>query len=264
MAMTPQDIMSNINRELLMSNTTVDEQIEFIREQIKNPFDGGSSNYFKKLKNSVKKDELRDVCLDLFEQIENMYPAIAFDFSDDEETDIPSAFNAVYKFFVRKIQDLILVFLKEYIHNAKNRKVLTAEYMNAKLPNYPKEQYGKKEYYILITKLPAIISDIFDSELRLDKFIECVERSGMSPMYFSVIKDLLDRGIIIDHGVVNNIYDLFKKSDRYDQTICKLQIDITDNMIIPYMEENGLMELRNPPIEPDPVEEDLDDDDDDE
>ena len=35
-------------------------------------------------------------------------------------------------------------------------------------------------------------------------------------------------------------------------------------MIIPYMEENGLMELRNPPIEPDPVEEDLDDDDDDE
>ena len=36
MAMTPQDIMSNINRELLMSNTTVDEQIEFIREQIKN------------------------------------------------------------------------------------------------------------------------------------------------------------------------------------------------------------------------------------
>ena len=47
MAMTPQDIMSNINRELLMSNTTVDEQIEFIREQIKNPFDRGSSNYFK-------------------------------------------------------------------------------------------------------------------------------------------------------------------------------------------------------------------------
>lgn len=77
MSMTPQDILSNINRELLMSNTTVDEQIEFIREQIKNPFDGGSSNYFKRLKNSVKKDELRDICLDLFEQIENMYPAIA-------------------------------------------------------------------------------------------------------------------------------------------------------------------------------------------
>ena len=114
-----------------------------------------------------------------------------------------------------------------------------------------------------MTKLPAIIEDIFDSELRLDKFIECVERSGMSPMYFSVIKDLLDRGIIIDHGVVNNIYNLFRKSDRYDQTICKIQIDITNNMIIPYMEENNLMELRNPPIEPEPEEENLDEEDDD-
>ena len=262
MAMSPQDIMNTINRELLMTNTTVDEQIEFISEQIKNPFDGGSSNYFKKLKNSVKSPELKEICLDLFEQIENMYPAIAFDFSDDEDADIISAFNAVYKFFIRKIQDLIIVFLKEYIHNAKNRKVLTAEYMNAKLPNYPKEQYGKKEYYILMTKLPAIIEDIFDAELRLDKFIECVERSGMSPMYFSVIKDLLNSGIIIDHGVVNNIYDLFRKSDRYDQTICKLQIDITNTMIIPYMEENNLMELRNPPIEPDPEEENLDEEDD--
>ena len=44
MAMSPQDIMNTINRELLMTNTTVDEQIEFISEQIKNPFDGGSSN----------------------------------------------------------------------------------------------------------------------------------------------------------------------------------------------------------------------------
>ena len=77
MAMSPQDIMNTINRELLMANTTVNEQIEFISEQIKNPFDGGSSNYFKKLKNSVKSPELKEICLDLFEQIENMYPAIA-------------------------------------------------------------------------------------------------------------------------------------------------------------------------------------------
>ena len=32
MAMSPQDIMNTINRELLMANTTVDEQIEFISE----------------------------------------------------------------------------------------------------------------------------------------------------------------------------------------------------------------------------------------
>ena len=92
MAMSPQDIMNTINRELLMTNTTVDEQIEFISEQIKNPFDGGSSNYFKKLKNSVKSPELKEICLDLFEQIENMYPAIAFDFSDDEEGDSEEVF----------------------------------------------------------------------------------------------------------------------------------------------------------------------------
>lgn len=259
MALNPQDLLAMANRDFILGNTTVDEQVDFISDQIKHPFDGGDSNYFKKLRTMVKPDKLDEICQDLFAEIEDVYPDLQIDISDMDEH-LADSFSAVYKFFVRNIQKLIYVFLREYIASAKNRKILTADYINSKLPNYPKEQYGKKEFYILINKLPAIVHDIFDDDIRLEKFIDTIERSGTSPMYFKTIRELLDRGILVDHGVVGNIYDRFKKSDQHDPVICKLQMKITETLINPYLEENGLTELRLPVVDTDDDDE-VDDDD---
>ena len=46
--------------------------------------------------------------------------------------------------FVKNAYKVIYVFMKEYISSSKNRKALTADYLNAKIPTYPKEQYGKE------------------------------------------------------------------------------------------------------------------------
>ena len=50
------------------------------------------------------------------------------------------------------------------------------------------------------------------------------------------------------------------ESDSYTQMICKLQSFITEDIVIPYLKENGLIELRLPPV--DPEDDDLDEDDD--
>ena len=81
-------------------------------------------------------------------------------------------------------------------------------------------------------------------------------------MYFKLIKDMLDKGMIVDHGITEDLFDQFKKSDQFDTTICKLQMMITNDLINPYLEENGLMDLRTPMV--DDVVEESDEDDDDE
>lgn len=250
MALNPQDIANIANRDFILGNTTVDEQVDFISDQIKHPFDSGNSNYFKKLRSMVKADKLDAICIDLFGEIENIYPNLQIDVSDTDEH-LADSFNAIYKFFIRNIQRHVYVFLREYIYSAKNRKALTADYINTKLPNYPKEQYGKKEFYVLITRCSSIVKDIFTDDIRLERFMETIERSGTSPMYFKTIRDLIDRGILVDHGVVRDIYDQFKKSDQYDATLAKLQMKITENLINPYLEENGMSELKLPQIESD-------------
>ena len=75
------------------------------------------------------------------------------------------------------------------------------------------------------------------------------------------IKDMLDKGIIIDHGVVADMFEQFEQSDSYAGVINKLEMAITKDLIIPYLKENGLMDIRMPtPMEP---EEDISDSDDD-
>jgi hypothetical protein len=248
--MNQQDIIETMNRAFILDNTTVDEQVDFISDQIKHPFDTGDSNYFKKLRGMVKPDKLDQICMDLFSEIENVYPDLQIDYSDLDEH-LADSFSAVYKLFVRNVNKLFYTFLREYLYSSKNRKAITADYVNTKLPNYPKEQYGKKEFYVLINKLPAIIKDIFSSDIRLEEFLDTIERSGSSPMYFTTVRDLLNRSILVDHGVVSNMYDRFKKSDAYDATLCKLQMKITKDLICPYLEENGLSALRLPTVEED-------------
>ena len=196
----------------------------------------------------------------LLAEIEDQYPNLEFDLSEYDQH-LEEFFNAVYKFFIVNIQKLMYIFIREYIYSRKNQKVLVAEYLNLKLPNYPKEQYGKKEYYILITKLNSIIDDIKDYDLKLKKFIDYIERSGKTPMYVKKVKEYLDQGLIHDKGVVDDFFHKFKRSDEYDQALCKLQMAITENIINPYLEENGVMELRLPPI--DPMDDDPSDEEDD-
>ena len=259
-----QDILNIASQDIILANSTVDEQIEFISEQIENPFDSGSSNYFKKLKRSVSNaDRLDEICVDLLGQIENIYPDIEFDLSEYNQH-LDELFSAVYKFFVKNAYKIVYVFMREYISSAKNRKALTADYLNTKIPTYPKEQYGKKEYYILTMKMPNIMRDIKINGMWLDKVISYLEKAGETPMYIERIKEYLDKGIINDHGVFSNMLGVLFKSDSYTKLICKLQSFVTEDIVIPYLKENGLMELKLPQIDPEDDELDEDDDNEDE
>lgn len=269
MDLTPHDILNIASRDYILQNTDTDEQMDFIRSQIKDPFDTGDANHVKRLRQLIQGEELDNACENLLRNIEDRYPSLDFDLSGLDQS-IESVFTPSYKFFVKNIQSLTYKFLHEYISSAKNRKMLVAEYLNIKLPSYPKEQYGKKEFYILFNKLPCIIKDIAkDSTLRLEEFIYYIERArsgGESPMYVEETKRLVKSGIICDHGVVQDIFELFIDSDQYDRTICKLQMDITTDIIVPYLEDNGLMQLRLPtvtPIEPEDDDDENEDESDD-
>ena len=249
MAYDPQDLISRVSQNLLLGNTTAEEQYDFISEQIEDPFNSGTANYFKKLKIMLSKTQLDEQCLKLLNEIEDRYPKLSFDLSQYDQH-LDEIFAAVYKFFIINVQKLMFIFLREFIFTNKNRKVLVAEYMNTKLPNYPKEQYGKKEFYILITKLNNIINDIQDDDISLSTFIEYLEKSGSIPIYVARLKEYLDKGIIQDNGVVDNMFELMKASYEYNNIYCKLQTVITSNIINVYLEENGLTELRLPPVDP--------------
>lgn len=266
MDFTQRDLINLANRDMILGNTTVDEQVEFISDQIRQPFDSGSTNYFKRLKKMVSnQDEMDKICADLFKEIENVYPNMVIDLSEYYQH-YAGVFAPVYKCFIKNINKLMYVFLREYIFNNKNRKGLIMDYMNSKISSYPKEQYGKKEYYILITKLSPIVYGIADDGVRLEKFLDYIDRSDDSPLYLEDIRSLLDKGIICDHGIVSDMFDLLKHSDARAGIINKLEMTITKSLIMPYLEENGLMEARHANmIDPDDDEDDpLNADDDDE
>ena len=244
MALNPQELLYTVCGEYLLRESNLDEQIAFIIDQIKHPFIGGSTNYYRKLRKSLDNDTLDRVCIRLMDELEKQYDSLEFDSDALSERHLDDTFNAVYKFFIKNIEKLIIIFLKEYLHSAKNRKALTNDYMVLKTPNYPKEQYGKKEYYILMTKLPTIIKDIIDEDISLDTFIAYVRRAGNTPLYVDKISDMISDGIIGEKNIVSELLHLMIKSDRYDSIICKLQVDITETIINPYLEETGILEHR--------------------
>lgn len=262
------DLMNLVNRNFILDNSTPDEQIEFIQEQIEDPFDSGSNNYFKRLVKMVQdKDEQDEICSKLLKQIENVYPSLEFDFSEYTEH-YAAAFSAIYKFFVKNIKQHVFSFLREYlVFNNKNRKGITAEFITStgagKVAAYPKEQYGKKEYYILVSRLNAIVKHIAeDDTIRLSKFIEYLERSDDTPMHVSIIRKLLDDGIICDHGVMQDIFSNFLDSSAKNDVLNKLELVITSKLIIPYLEENNAMQDRVVLLpDPDLMDEEEDDDD---
>ena len=85
MAYDPQDIFNMISQDMILSNTTAEEQSDFISEQIKDPFDSGSMNYFKKLRGMVSADQLDEMCVTLLAEIEDQYPNLEFDLSEYDQ-----------------------------------------------------------------------------------------------------------------------------------------------------------------------------------
>ena len=263
MGMSQQDILNLSNQDLILNNTTPSEQIEFIVDQIRNPFGSSSFNYFKRLRNMVKSgDQLDQYCLQLIDEMEVTFEGLKIDVSE-VTTNLDGMFNAIYKFFVRNINKIMYLFLREYIMNSKNRKTLTAEYLNMKLPTYPKEQYGKKEYYILMTKLHPIIRSIRRENLSLEDFIHYLQRSESCPMYVEKVSQYLREGYVIDQGVVMDFFDMFLESAEYSSIYNKLQMVITEYLINPYLEQNNMEYMRLPQVEMD-TEDDIDDDDEEE
>lgn len=260
---TAQELLWRASRDAILDNTTREEQIEFVKDQIKDPYSSGDGNYMKKLAKMIpNQDELDEVCSNLFTDIQDVFSGLEIDVSEYEQHLFPIAM-AIYKFFIKNASKLMYIFIREFLYNNKNRKVLVSEFTTSKMPNYPKEQYGKKEFYILITKLHAIVDEIFEGDdIRLKKFVEYVEKSTTTPVYLEQIKDALSVGILVDKGVVSDMYHMYKKSDSYQKDMSRLEMDITQTFIIPYLEENGLMDIRTPPVEEIPV--DASDDDEDE
>jgi len=254
-----QELLRFASQDYILGNTTMEEQIAFVEDQIRSPFNSGDINYLKKLMRMVPgQDEMDEICKQFFTQIQDVYSGLEIDVNDYDQH-LSAICMAIYKFFVKNVGKLMYVFIKEYLYNNKNRKGLIAEFSNAKIPNYPKEQYGKKDYYILITKLNAIVDEIFEDDIKLKKFIEYVEKSDKAPVYLDAILEAIEQGIVVDKGVVSDMYRLYKKSDLFRGHMNKLEMDITKTFIIPYLEENGMADVWLPPVEEIP--EDLDESD---
>lgn len=248
------------SREAILDNTSIEEQLGFIAHQVKNPFDSGDSNYFKKIKKAVtNRDQMNDICEKVLQMITDEYPDLEFDY--DNEKDLVDFTDTVYKFFVKNVRKIVFTFLREYIYNNKNRKGLLSEFQDTKIPSYPKEVYGKKEYYLLIVKLPAIVRTISEHEIRLEKFIQYINRDDDAPMTVRLIQDYLDNGMILDHGVYENIMKHFMDCDDYNVIINKLAIRIQNAIIDPYLKETGMESVRSSIVEVD--DDEIDDDNDD-
>lgn len=248
MLMSGIDILQLTSREFILGKTSPDELVSFIEDQIKSPFDSGGTNYFHKLCRKLSSDdELDDICAKFITQIQDRYPGLEIDLNDYDQHLSP-IFNAIYKFFVKNVSTVMYLFIREFLFNNKNRKGLVSEFNTSKVATYPKEQYGKKEYYILVTKLRQIIDEIFEGDVSLKKFIEYVKRHD-DPMYVTTVEKALEDGIVIDSGVVADMYKLYKKSDGFRGDINRLEMDINATFILPYLEENGMMSVRIPPTE---------------
>lgn len=257
------DILRLASQDYILGNTTLPEQTAFIQDQIAKPFDSGDMNYLKRLRRTITDaDEMDELCQKLLVNIQDVYPNLKIDVSEYEQRLYPF-FKDVYKFFVRKASRLMYIFIREYIFTPKNRKGLVDEFSNIKLPAYPKEQYGKREFYILVTKIEQIVENIFEDDIKLSKFIRYIKRSNDCPIWIDEIDSYIERGYITDNGVVDDMFKLFKDSDAYKPMLNKLEMDIHRSIILPYMKENGMMDVRIPPVEDEePLDEDDEEDED--
>ena len=71
---TAQELLWKASRDAILDNTTREEQIEFVKDQIKDPSSSGDGNYMKKLAKMIpNQDELDEVCSTLFTDIPDVF-----------------------------------------------------------------------------------------------------------------------------------------------------------------------------------------------
>ncbi len=236
--MTYNDALRDSTRESIIDDSEIEEILEYIRRQIKNPF-SVDVNYFKPLKRKItNKATLISTSLSILSVIDEEYPSISIELTEENDDVVKYAYN-IYKFFIKNINSMVYIFLKEYISNNKNRKNLVAPYLDVKVDSYPKEQYGKKENYILLAKIDSIMKDIKNLDTSLVDFINYVNRANDSAAYIDLVAELVDHNIIIDKGIVKDIMKKFIKSDEYNQIINKLSIWINKHIIAPCLKDLG-------------------------
>ena len=73
------------------------------------------------------------------------------------DTSLTDYAESLYKFFGKNLKKLVNAFFREYLFNNKNRKALLSSYQDIKISSYPKEQFGKKDNYILVLKIVSIL-----------------------------------------------------------------------------------------------------------
>lgn len=229
------------SREYLLHNATLTDYMDMIQDQIDNPFDASiDMNYVKKIRKLVpdnnKMDEYSQAVVD---KISEAYPDMEIDL-DMINTHYLDFTMSLYKFFIKNIRKLTTVFLKEYLFNDKNRKALVQDYQDSKLGNYPKEQFGTKDNYILITFIKKIVKTVAkDENIRLSDFIDYLRKSDDCPDYVSEIEDYLEHGVIVDYGIYENIMNFFWESTVRDAMINKLSLKINDAIVQPTLKSMG-------------------------
>lgn len=227
------------NVEYILAQTNIDEYLEFIKEQVKSPFDSGSVNYFRKMiKLITDKDLKQEYARRVLEIIDNEYPNLDVDISEVDSSLIDYA-EALYKFFGKNLKKLVNAFFREYLFNNKNRKALLSSYQDIKISSYPKEQFGKKDNYILVLKIVSILEDIKELPIKIEEFIDYCVRNNDKPRYIDGFEEMIEEDIISDYGIFDDIMSKFFKSDSFDAMVNTLKIRLIDAIVRPSVEDMG-------------------------
>ena len=229
------------SREYILHNATLSDYMGLISDQINDPFDTATGiNYLKKIRKLVPDDNRMDeYCCEVLDMISEAYPSMEIDL-DNISSHYLDFTDAVYKFFVKNIRKLVTVFMREYIFNHKNRKDLVEDYQDSKLANYPKEQFGNKENYVLVLFLKKIVKSFTkDGDLTILDFIHYLKKSDDCPDYVKEIEEYLEDGTLVNYGIYEDIMGYFWKADVRDAMINKLSLKINDAIIQPTLKNMG-------------------------
>lgn len=265
-----KELLTIANREQFLDNSDLDELLTFISAQIANPFESSESNYFRRIHRMVThngkttgkqaRDQMNEICFKIIRMIDYAYPNIEF-VIDPSEQDLVEITKALYKFFVKCLRKTTYVFFREFIYNNKNRKNILEEYQDIHVASFPKEIFGKKEYYILTVKMASIVKNLAEKDFSLEKYIKYITRDGSMPNYVRIVSDGLDDNTIVDHGVFSDMMEKMLNSDSFfNRMVSGLMGDVKTAIINPYLESIGIDPTQYPTTD---LSDDIDIDDDD-
>lgn len=222
-----------------LDTTTSEELMLYIKEQISDPFDSGNINYFKRLKRYSTLEQIDAYCKEILSYIESKYVSVSFYVTDMETPELIYYTNIIYKFFAKNLKPCISRFMSEYIMNNENRHGIVDGFLkSSKVQSYyPKEIYGKKDYYILMTKMNKVVSLIAKEELRFDEMLEYLSRGEDTPVYIRELQNMMSLGRLSEDGLYNDIMDGFLEAEDFFARLCnKLCIRVKNVLIDPYVQ----------------------------